>query len=112
MKFNPEMQVVRFGSEDVIATSVVLTKFYDGDTTNNTFIVNGTPYVVSDNDSYKSFRSALSNDAGVNMDSVVSGNIYFGNRNIDVIYNRDADVDGVYKYSNTTDGKYYFTKKQ
>ena len=46
MKFNPEMQVVRFGSEDVIATSVVLTKFYDGDTTNNTFIVNGTPYVV------------------------------------------------------------------
>ena len=112
MIFKPEMNVVRFGSEDVIATSVVLKNFNDGDTTNNTFYVSGPSYVVSDTSSYKSLRSALSNDAGVDMEGVYSPQIFFGNKNIDAIYNNNVDVDGVYEYSNTTNGNYYFTKKQ
>ena len=84
MKFEPTMEVVRFGSSDVIAASVasvLLSKFYDGDKSNNTFSFNGKNYIISDNDSYYTFRSDLADyvgDPGLN--NLGSNDIHFNSK--------------------------------
>ena len=60
-KFSAEMKVVRFGAEDMIVTSgkvVTLSYFTDADKSNNTFTFGGKSYVLSDNDSFHTFRTA------------------------------------------------------
>ena len=111
MKFEPTMEVVRFGSSDVIAASVVLSKFYDGDKSNNTFSFNGKNYIISDNDSYHTFRSDLADyvgDSGLNKKG--SDDIFFNGKSVTgIFYGNRSGVDGVYTYDGT--GTYKFTKK-
>jgi len=111
MKFEPTMEVVRFGSSDVIAASVVLSKFNDGDRYNNTFSFNGKSYIISDNDSFKTFRSDLADyvgDSGLNNQG--SNDIHFNGKQVTGIFQSNrSDVDGVYTYDGT--GTYSFTKK-
>ena len=71
-EFEPKMTVVRFGAEDVIATSgartVGLSGFEDNNVGNNTFNVGGSTFVMADaqgkpdNDIYHSFRADLDGD--------------------------------------------------
>ena len=120
-EFKAEMQVVRFGAEDVIATSgkvVTLSKFNDGDTTNNTFSFGGNSYAFVDNDGFKSFRGALASYVGdEEMNRTDSEHILFGGKSVGVIFNKDVSgFDGEYTYagSASSDGSKFFTfsKKQ
>lgn len=64
-KFNPEMKVVRFGNEDVIATSGFVTKsfttsnFGNGIAGDGQAIFNGTTYTFSSTDAVTSFINAM-----------------------------------------------------
>ena len=114
-EFKAEMTVVRFGAEDVIATSgrsVGLTNFNDGISDNNTFNIGGTGYTFSDNAGYNSFRRALSSYFGDDgLKSQTSGDIYFGDNSVTNIYKGDhAGIDGDYTYNGV--GTYRFSKKQ
>ena len=114
MKFEPTMEVVRFGSSDVIAASVasvVLSKFYDGDKSNNTFSFNGKNYIISDNDAYHTFRSDLADYVGdPDLNEQDSNHIHFNGKSVTNIFNKDVNnIDGVYTYNGT--GTYKFTKK-
>lgn len=114
-KFSAEMKVVRFGAEDMIVTSgkvVTLSKFNDGNTTNNTFSFGGNSYTFQDNASFYAFRSALASyveDGG--LENKTSEDIKFGGRSVGVIFNKDiSDADGDYTYDGL--GTFTFSKKQ
>ena len=111
MKFEPTMEVVRFESADVIAASVVLSKFYDGVANNNTFSFNGKNYIVSDTDTFKTFRSDLADYVGDSKLNTKKGSeIFFNDKRVFDIYNAvEENIDGVYTYNGT--GTYTFTKK-
>ena len=120
-EFKPEMTVVRFGAEDVIATSgartVGLSGFEDGNMGNNTFNVGGSTFVMADaqgtpdDNVFQSFRAALGSyygDSGFN--SCGAGQIYFGEKNINELYKQQvAGMDGNYSYNGT--GTFKFTKQ-
>lgn len=102
-EFKPEMTVVRFGAEDVIATSgerVGLTNFYDGINDNNTFSFNGKDYTISNNDTFYTFRKDLGDYVGDTSLKTAYGNkIYFGSDTVNDIYKGDhSGVDGTYTY--------------
>ncbi len=112
MKFEPTMEVVRFESSDVIAASVVLSKFNDGVGNNNTFSFGGRDYVVSNNDNYKEFRSSLSDYVGdAGLATKKGTDIFFGGisvYNLSKLQN-NSDANGIYIYDG--EGTYTFTKK-
>ena len=107
----PEADVIRFSSSDVIAASVVLSKFYDGVANNNTFSFNGKNYIVSDTDTFKTFRSDLADYVGdSDLKNKNSNEIYFGGKSVTGIFKNDHNnTDGTYTYDGT--GTYTFTKK-
>ena len=116
-EFKAEMQVVRFGAEDVIATSgvVTLSKFNDGDKTNNTFSFGGNNYAFSDVDGFRNFKNALASYVGdKDMGGTDSEHIIFGGKSVGVIYNKDVPgFDGEYTYDgNDGSGLFTFSKKQ
>lgn len=120
-EFEPKMTVVRFGAEDVIATSgartVGLSGFEDQNKGNNTFNVGGSTFVMADaqgkpdNDIYHSFRAALGSyygDSGFN--NANARDIYFGEKNVEQLYSQQvAGMDGDYIYNGT--GTFKFTKQ-
>lgn len=120
-EFEPKMTVVRFGAEDVIATSgartVGLSGFEDSNMGNNTFNVGGSTFVMADaqgkpdDDVFQGFRAALGSyygDSGFN--SANAGMIYFGEKNINDLYKQQvAGMDGNYIYNGT--GTFKFTKQ-
>lgn len=68
MKFSPEMRVVKFGSDDVIATSgatrsITLSNFGDGTANNGTINFNGEEY-FSSSDFLKAYGATK--NAGIN----------------------------------------------
>ena len=85
MKFNTEMKVVRFGSEDVIATSgFIAAGFGDSVGGNASFTYNGTRYIIGTDISSQDFllQVGAAKNAGVdNGNSTMSFNNLFKNEN-------------------------------
>jgi len=111
--FRPEMNVVRFGAEDTIATSgVVLSNFGDYNKDNNTFSFGGNNYNLSGG-GYNNFRSDLSNYVGdPGLANMTSNQIYFGEYTVANLNQGTGltDADGEYTYNGA--GTWSFTKKQ
>lgn len=120
MKFSPEMRVVKFGSNDVIATSfatrsITLSNFGDGQASNGTINYNGVDY-SSSSDFLNAYGA--SKNAGIN-----NGNSEMSVNNLFKHENSGTGVDskrwnGTYTYdpdatwnNGSTDLKGVFTKQ-
>lgn len=125
MKFSPEMRVVKFGSDDVIATSgatrsITLTNFGDGTASNGTINYNGVNYVTGD-DSAQDFLNAYgaSKNAGINSGSAtMSVNKLFEHENSGTGVDSQRwngtytyDPDGTWQNSSGTTLKGLFSKQ-
>ena len=120
MKFSPEMRVVKFGSDDVIATSgatrsITLSNFGDGTASNGTINYNGVDYTSSSDflNAYGATKNAGINNGTAEM----SVNKLFEHENSGTGV-RSQRWNGTYTYdanatwnNGTTDLKGVFTKQ-
>lgn len=123
MNFSAEMKVVRFGSEDVIATSGVVAKTITlagmGDTSayNNTFTFNGVTYTGASGNWSVGFKSDLADYFGdANLASASDGSIYFNNgsveKNLNTIKTGQANTTNGFNGTYVYDGNLKFIVKQ
>ena len=122
-KFAPEMKVVRFGAEDVIATSgktITLSNFSDGNRSNNTFTFGGKSYDLSGVAHYM-YSNRVQDDIFPNMATYFEDNnfnkakvtdVYFDDVALNTFYLDNngvqyASMNGTYTYA----GNLKFTKQ-
>ena len=111
---NPELKVVRFSAEDVIATSgmlslVTLSGFGDGDNAgNNTWTVGSTTYRM-DTDSFADLQDALETYGDGAGDQVTP---WYVNSDLEDrlnnLWNKDNDGWGAFNGSYSWNGEYWY----
>lgn len=121
-RFNPEMKVVRFGNEDVIATSsvvktITLSGMGSGGSNDNTLSFGGYTYVYGKDSAKKAtIAQSLSDyfeDSALNTTSFSYINFNNGtaDKNLNVLWGgSDSATDG-YNYTYVYDGNRHFTKQ-